>query len=66
MVPEEDKKYFFLGHIDSCFEKLFTNHYSLITVNEFYLCGGRNIVESLKQFLLSKNVPKENIIFEKF
>ena len=66
MIPEEDKKYFFLGHIDSCFEKLFTNHYSLITVNEFYLCGGRNIVESLKQFLLSKNVPKENIIFEKF
>ena len=66
MIPEEDKKYFFLGHIDSCFEKLFTNHYSLITVNEFYLCGGRNIVESLKQFLLSKNVPKESIIFEKF
>jgi len=66
MIPEEDKKYFFLGHIDSCFEKLFTNHYSLITVNEFYLCGGRNIVESLKQFLLSKNVPKENVIFEKF
>jgi NAD(P)H-flavin reductase len=66
MIPEEDKKYFAIGHVDSCFEKLIPSPYSLNPSFEFYLCGGRNVVESLKQSLLSKNIPAENIIFEKF
>ncbi len=60
MVPDINRKYFGLGHIDQCLEKL------QITDYEFYLCGGRQIVESLRQSLLSKNIPAENIIFEKF
>lgn len=63
MVPESDKKNFELGHVDSCFEKQFSDKWNDF---DFYLCGGRLIVESLKQFLLSKNVSLENIIFEKF
>jgi len=67
MIPEADKTFFELGHVDSCFEKQF---YSEVIKQpndfDFYLCGGRLVVESLKQFLLSKNVPLENIIFEKF
>jgi len=59
MIPEEDKKYFDLGHIDACFDRYIENL-------DFYLCGGRNIVESLRQFLLAKNIPTENIVFEKF
>ncbi|EKE14008.1 MAG: hypothetical protein ACD_12C00717G0001 [uncultured bacterium] len=59
MIPEEDKKYFELGHVDSCFDQLLTN-------SDFYLCGGRQIVESLRQFLLGKNISAENIYFEKF
>lgn len=59
MIPEEDKKYFKLGHVDSNFEEQFIN-------SEFYLCGGRVVVESLKFFLLSKNISRENIMFEKF
>jgi len=59
MIPETDRKYFQLGHIDKALETQLDN-------NEFYLCGGRLIVESLKQFLLAKNIPLENIIFEKF
>ncbi|MFA6532925.1 MAG: FAD-binding oxidoreductase [Patescibacteria group bacterium] len=59
MIPETDRKYFQLGHIDTTLETKLDN-------NEFYLCGGRLIVESLKQFLLVKNIPLENIIFEKF
>lgn len=58
MVPEVDKKYFKLGHVDS--------YSPLLTTVDYYLCGGRNIVESLKQFLLGKNIPQENIFFEKF
>lgn len=65
-IPESEKKYFSLGHVDNNFDKLLTTNYQLLTNSDFYLCGGRNIVESLKQFLLSKNVPQENIIFEKF
>lgn len=66
MIPEEDKKYFELGHVDLAFDKLVPSPYSLISNSEFYLCGGRQIVESLRLFLLSKNVPKENIVLEKF
>ena len=66
MIPEVDRKYFELGHVDSCFDQLLTTNYELLTSSDFYLCGGRLIVESLKQFLLSKNVSLENIHFEKF
>lgn len=66
MIPELDRKYFQIGHIDFCLDKLLTTDYSLLTNSDFYICGGRNVVESLKQFLLSKNIPGENIIFEKF
>jgi Na+-transporting NADH:ubiquinone oxidoreductase subunit F len=58
MIPESDKKFFELGHIDS--------YSPLLTTADYYLCGGRLVVESLKQFLLSKNIPQENIYFEKF
>ncbi len=33
---------------------------------EYYICGGREVVSSLQEFLLEKNIPKENIIAEKF
>jgi benzoate/toluate 1,2-dioxygenase reductase subunit len=66
MIPEEDRKYFSLGHVDQCMEKQLTDYGLRITNYEFYLCGGRNVVEALKQTLLSKNIPMENIVFEKF
>ncbi len=67
VISKVDKKYFSLGHVDTCFFKENNN----ITVEqlgslEFYLCGGRDIVESLRQVLLSKNISSENIILEKF
>ena len=66
MIPKDDMKYFELGHVNSCFEKLHPTNYTLRTNFDFYLCGGRNIVESLKQFLLGKDIQRENIHFEKF
>jgi NAD(P)H-flavin reductase len=67
MIPETDRKFFGIGHVDSCFMQQF-NHLTVEQLNnlEFYLCGGRLIVESLRQFLQAKNVLRENIIFEKF
>ncbi len=58
MIPENNKKYFELGHVDS--------YSPLLATADYYLCGRRQIVESLRQFLAAKNVPKENIYFEKF
>ena len=58
IIPENDRKYFKLGHVDS--------YSPLLATADYYLCGGRQIVESLKQFLVTKNVPKKNIYFEKF
>jgi len=58
IIPESDKKFFELGHIDS--------YSPLLTTADYYLCGGRQIVESLRQFLLGKNISQENIYFEKF
>lgn len=67
MVKASDRQFFSLGHIDSCF---FNKHgnFSVEQMNnfEYYLCGSREIVDSLKQFLLSKNILQENIILEKF
>ena len=67
MIPEADKFFFDLGHVDSCYMKQFNDQIIKQLNNfDFYLCGGRQIVESLKQFLLGKNIFKENIYFEKF
>ncbi|MFZ6035436.1 MAG: ferredoxin--NADP reductase [Patescibacteria group bacterium] len=66
-IPAEDRQYFDLGHVDACFEKSHGN-LSAEALNglEFYLCGGRQVVESLRLKLLDKGVPRENIHFEKF
>ena len=63
MVPEDDRNYFDLGHVDEVMNKLITDG---LTGHEFYLCGGRATVESLKQVLLAKNIPQENIHIERF
>ncbi len=66
MIPENDRKYFELGHINSCLDNLLTTNYQLLITSDFYLCGRREIVESLKLFLINKGVSRENIVFEKF
>lgn len=59
MIPESDRKYFALGHINVCFEALPTL--------EYYLCGSRHVTDSLKEFLLKdKDIPPDQIISEKF
>jgi NAD(P)H-flavin reductase len=62
IIPKDDKQYFNLGHVDLVMEKQGLN----IAASEFYLCGGREVVESLRQGLLAKNILPENIYFEKF
>jgi ferredoxin-NADP reductase len=62
-----ESDFFSLGHVDSVFEKeLFPKIKKTIFDFEFYLCGARAVVESLRQFLLQKNIPQSAIFFEKF
>jgi len=62
-----ESDFFSLGHVDYVFEKeLFPRIKEIIFDFEFYLCGGRGVVESLRQFLLQKNIPQSAIFFEKF
>lgn len=66
MIPESDHRYFNLSHVDVAMEKQVGKSDGQISANEFYLCGGAEVVESLRQGLLAKNIPRENIFFEKF
>lgn len=60
-IPEEMKKYFTLGRITQSFEEKYLN-----SAYDFYICGGKEVVESLKEYLLGKGIVKESIFFEKF
>ena len=62
-VSEGDRNYFDLGHVDEVMNKLIIDG---LTGYEFYLCGGKATVESLKQGLLAKNITQENIHIERF
>lgn len=58
----ENRKYFFLGHVDSCLKKTVSNYEGF----DYYLCGGRSVVPALKQSLINLGAPLESIFFEKF
>lgn len=65
-VIEENRKYFVLGRVTKELDNLTTN-YKLLTTNfEFYLCGAKEVVDSLRQYLLEKGVNPENIHTERF
>jgi ferredoxin-NADP reductase len=37
-----------------------------INESNYYICGGREVTESLRQYLYEKGAQKENVVFEKF
>jgi Na+-transporting NADH:ubiquinone oxidoreductase subunit F len=57
------EKFFELGRINEVFEKTLLN---ATLTSDFFLCGSPKIIDSLKEFLVDKGVPKERIHFEKF
>lgn len=70
-VAQEDKKFFVLGRVNVGLEKrLGTNiigeEIQIPHEFDYYLCGGRTVIESLRQYLYEKSIPKEHVIFEKF
>lgn len=75
-IAEDEKKYFFFGHIQQALEKFSIfpterdhasrDNFQLLNNTDFYLCGSRTVVEALRNFLASKGVEKRRIFFERF
>jgi len=65
-----DKRYFMLGHINddllAFLSQLRITNYELLNDLEYYVCGGRDMVSSMVNFLKQQGINKENIFFEKF
>lgn len=74
-IKSEDQQFFKIGRVNSVWEQYsnqLIRQYNNETMKQFfnnfdyYLCGSRQVVESLNQYLLSKDINKESIYFEKF
>ncbi|MEK7066127.1 MAG: FAD-binding oxidoreductase [Patescibacteria group bacterium] len=61
-VAEEDKKKFIIGRVHKGFSSILGFMYDY----DFYICGAAEVVDSLKTYLAENNVPKTQIVSEKF
>lgn len=57
------KDHFFFGHLQDYLEKNFREDFYQ---RNFYLCGSRGVVESLKEYLKEKGFNDSRVIFERF
>lgn len=62
-IPAYLLQHYRTGHIPDVWQAILPD---IATNDEYYLCGSRTVVESLRVLLLSRGVLKENIIFEKY
>lgn len=56
----------FMGRVTHGFEEQIKSSKLQATSYKFYICGSKHIVDSLRTFLEEKNIPKNQIHFEKF
>ncbi|MCX6732109.1 MAG: FAD-dependent oxidoreductase [Candidatus Roizmanbacteria bacterium] len=62
-IPADLLQYYRSGHIDAVWDSLKS---TITPEDEYYLCGSRTVIESLRLLLLSRGVPKERLFFEKY
>ncbi|MFW5703518.1 MAG: ferredoxin--NADP reductase [Patescibacteria group bacterium] len=60
---DQAKEHYLLGHVNDELEKTLDKPTDSF---QYYLCGGPKVVESLREWLDEKGVPKEQVHFEKF
>lgn len=65
-IPEEDRAIFTLGRVTKGLEEkkvhtLYAMQHAIV-----YLCGNRDMVESMRHDCYARGVPKESVVFEKF
>ncbi len=63
IIPAYLLHYFRNGHIDTVWE---SQNAQIEANDEYYMCGSREVVDSLRLLLLSKGASKDNLIFEKY
>jgi len=63
IIPADLLHYFRAGHIDTVWT---AQTASINPLDEYYICGSREVVESLRLLLLSRGVSKNNLFFEKY
>jgi ferredoxin-NADP reductase len=62
-IPANLLHYYRQGHIDTVWTSIMP---TIDPNSEYYLCGSRTVIESLRLLLLSKGVLKEKLYFEKY
>lgn len=62
-IPADLLHYFRTGHIDTVWA---AQTPSIDPNEEYYLCGSRIVIDSLRTLLLSRGVLKDNLFFEKY
>lgn len=62
-IPAYLLQHYRTGHIQDAWERVIS---SPEINDEYYLCGSRTVIESLRLLLLSRSIPKEKIFFEKY
>jgi len=62
-IPADLLHYYRAGHIDAAWGADFP---TINSADEYYLCGSRTVIESLRLLLLSKGVLKTKLFFEKY
>lgn len=63
VTSPDDRQFYGLGHVNDGLEATVAGD---LTSYQYYLCGGPKVIESLREYLANKGVPKENVHFEKF
>lgn len=63
IIPAQLLHYFRAGHIDTVWASMIP---SIGPYDEYYLCGSRTVIESLRLLLLSRGVDKSKLFFEKY
>lgn len=65
-IPEQDRPYITLGHVQDAYHQHKKALSNVSSSENFYICGGRHVVEALKIFVEDQGISQENIHFEKF
>jgi len=66
LFSEDDIKYCMGGHVDQGLEEMVTKSGTDKLHYDYYLCGSKHVVESLREYLDKNAIPKEQVYFEKF